>query len=329
MRPQQISIQIPKPPCSINYKQKILLIGSCFTDHIGNALIENKFKALQNPSGVLFDPISVCNNLRFYLNKTKFSEQDLDRHDELYYSWYHHGDFSHIDSNKVCSKINDAHENAHKHLLEADWLIITLGSAFSYFLKEKKIHVANCHRAPANYFDKKLLKSNEILQALNHILQEIKKINPNIKTVLTISPVRHLRDGAIDNNRSKAQLITAVHELCITQPHVFYFPSYELVVDVLRDYRYYDIDLAHPNYLATEFVLHHFIHTYLDDDSITFLQEIKQIKTAQKHKVMHPETKANSEFMSTQLLKCSFLKDKYPSVDFSSEIAYFLNKNKD
>jgi len=324
----QADIKIPKPKHNIHFNHKILLIGSCFTEHIGNALIQNKFEAMQNPSGILFDPISVCNNLQFYLENRKWEIGQLHCHDELYYSWFHHGDFSSINPENVLKNINEAHEKAHYHLLSADWLIITLGSSFVYrLLKNNSVSVANCHRAPADFFEKYLLSADEIFKSLYEIIEQIRKRNPNLKIILTISPVRHLRDGLIENNRSKAKLIEAVHRLVEAVHSCYYFPSYELVIDVLRDYRFYDIDLAHPNYSATSFVLSHFKQTFLDKETLEYFDEIHALKTAQYHRSINPETKAHQAFLLKMKAAAEALQVKYSTKNFQSEIAHFSDSN--
>lgn len=320
----QANINIAKPDSNIHFNDKILLIGSCFTEHIGNALIQTKFDVVQNPSGILFDPISVCNNLSYYLENIQWNSQLLHCHDELFYSWFHHGDFANISAQKVVSGINKAHQIGHEHLLSADWLIITLGSSFVYRLLHDNLKsVANCHRAPAHFFDKYLLQSNEIVNTFNKVIQNIRAVNSNIKIIFTISPVRHLRDGLIDNNKSKARLIEAVHNIVENNSACFYFPAYELVIDVLRDYRYYDIDLSHPNYLATSFVLSHFKQTYFNEETVFYFEEVQALKTAQKHKSINPETKAHKDFMNKMKIVSLELQNKYPIKNFEEEIQHF------
>ena len=258
-----VSLDIKKLPQPIRYGEKILLTGSCFTEHIGNTLGELKFSVLQNPHGILFDPASVCRSLVSYTQHKMYSGTDLFQLNEVWNSWEHHSKFSSIDQEACLQMINDSQERAFQFLKQADWIIITLGSAFSYRLTNetnfKEINgVANCHRAPAQWFNKHLLAIDEIITLLDNCYHQLLQFNPHLKIIFTVSPVRHLRDGVIENNRSKARLIEAVHHMVNKFDQLYYFPAYELVIDVLREYRFYDIDIANTNYMETEFVLEKF-----------------------------------------------------------------------
>jgi hypothetical protein len=256
-----LPISIAEPAEKIRYQQKILLTGSCFTEHIGNYLGDVKFDLLQNPSGILFDPLSVAQSLISYIEGKQYGAADLFFLNELWQSWHHHGIFSDTDQQRCLNRINASQLQAHAFLRSADWLLITLGSAFSYVLKKEQMPVANCHRAPADWFSKKLLPVEEILSAFDEVIYRLLEFNPSLKIVFTVSPVRHIRDGVIENNRSKARLIEAVHHFANKFGRIYYFPAYELVIDVLRDYRFYDRDMVHPNYQATGFVLEKFMQS--------------------------------------------------------------------
>ncbi len=334
-----VDIDIKKLTEQINYKDKILLAGSCFTEHIGNALEELKFSVLQNPNGILFDPVSVCKSLVSYIRNTKYSEDDLFQLNEVWHSWQHHSRFSNIDKKEGTRVINESQQRAHDFLKEADWIIITLGSSFSYRLQAGHsqkagsseaslfggglVGVANCHRAPAQWFNKHLLEIDTIISELDNCYHQLLRFNPKLNIIFTVSPVRHIRDGVIENNRSKARLIEAVHHLVNKFDRLHYFPAYELVIDVLRDYRFYDIDLVHPNYMATEFVLEKFSLTAIDENTRELMQEIKQIVIARKHKAFQPDTKAHQQFLKTNFEKVKLLQEKYPFIDLKRELIYF------
>lgn len=326
-------IHIAKLPQLISYTNKILLIGSCFTEHIGNALALHKFDVLQNPHGILFEPASVRHSLISYIENRTYTEADLFYLNEVWNSWHHHSRFSGIDKNEVLQKMNDSVAEAHEFLKNAEWVVITLGSAFSYILssnnpeKERTdIHVANCHRAPAQWFYKKLLGIEEMIAAMDNTYHRLRAFNPSVKILFTVSPVRHLRDGVIANNRSKARLIEVVHHLVDKFPDVYYFPAYELVIDVLRDYRFYDVDMAHPNYPATEFVLEKFVEYCIDEPSQQLMKEIKQIAVARKHKPFQPQTQAHKSFLNTHYEKAKALAEKYSFLNLDEEIQYFSGK---
>lgn len=323
-------IRIDNLESPIKYGDKILLMGSCFTEHIGNALRDHKFNVLQNPNGILFDPASVCSAILSYIENKAYPGDDLIYLNELWQSWQYHSRFSGMDKAEVLNQINQSRAQAHAFLKEADWLIVTLGSSFSYRLNgnnpERKFEnrkVANCHRAPGQWFDKKMLGVEETITLLDNTYHRLRFFNPKIKILFTISPVRHLRDGVVENNRSKARLIEAVHHMVHKFPMAYYFPAYELVIDVLRDYRFYDVDLAHPNYAATEFVLGKFTIHCIDEFSQQLMKEVRQIVTAGKHKPFQPETNAHKAFLKVHYEKAKMLTERYPFLDFSKEMDLF------
>jgi hypothetical protein len=310
---------------SITYKDKILLTGSCFTEHIGNFLMENKFNALQNPNGILFDPVSVSSSLLSYIQNKKYTEADLFYLNETWNSWQHHSRFSSINKQDCLDGINQSQQQAHDFLRDAGWLIITLGSAFTYKLVENSNAVANCHKAPAQHFNRHLDTIEEIVTAFDGVIHQLFHFNNKLKIIFTISPVRHLRDGVVDNNRSKARLIEAVHHLVNKFDKLYYFPAYELVIDVLRDYRFYDVDLAHPNYTATQFVLEKFSENCFDQATRELLQEIKKIVIAKKHKPFNPESSLHKKFLEQQAEKTRRIAAMHPYLDLKEELHYFLD----
>lgn len=324
-----LDIPLPRPDQFIAYDQKIISIGSCFTEHIGNALMDLKFDVVQNPNGILFDPASVCYSLVSYIQNKQYSEKDLFYLNEVWQSWQHHSRFSSVDKNAVLKQVNESQEAAHNFLKQADWLIITLGSSFSYRLVNENLQtVANCHRAPASWFQKYLMPITETIERLDNTIHQLFYFNPKIKIIFTISPVRHIRDGVVENNRSKARLIEAVHHLVNKFDRLYYFPSYEMVIDVLRDYRFYDIDMVHPNYSATDFVLRKFLEVFMTDETNQLIQEIKKLVISRKHKPTHPTTEAHKKFLNANLEKAKSLQEKYPFLDFKKEMDYFSSFSK-
>lgn len=209
-----LNIEIKKPSSAITYKDKILLVGSCFTEHIGNSLANLKFNTLQNPNGILFDPLSVCNSLLSYIDNHQYENTHLFQLNEVWQTWQHHSRFSGTDRNECLDRINRSQLQAHNFLKQASWIIITLGSSFSYQLTSEGarnslattgLPVANCHRAPAQWFNKKLIETSLIIDALDQCYNKLLDFNPNLNIIYTISPVRHIRDGVVENNRSKAR----------------------------------------------------------------------------------------------------------------------------
>lgn len=330
----QIPIQISTLQNPINYQDNIMLMGSCFTEHIGEKLEELKFGVLQNPNGILFDPASVASSLVSYVQNKQYQTEELFYYNEVWQSWQHHSRFANTDLQECLRGINASQQEAHTYLKTANWLIITLGTSFSYRLTEQvpvsfrrgavRGGVANNHRTPAGWFNKHLLTIEETTTLLDNCLHQLFQFNPNLKIIFTVSPVRHIRDGVIDNNRSKARLIEVVHHLVNKFDKLYYFPAYELVIDVLRDYRFYDIDMVHPNYQATSFVLDKFMRHFVDEKAQQLAEEIKKIVIARKHKPFQPSTEAHKRFLKTHLEKAQELQRKYPFLNLDEDISYFL-----
>ena len=321
-----LDIDIKSPADKINYSHKIFLIGSCFTEHIGSRLMEFKFPVIQNPNGILFDPVSVSKSLLSYIEQKRYNKSDLLYLNELWQSWSHHSRFSGMEVAEVLININNSQQKAHDFLKQADWLIITLGSSFSYLLNEGSQSVANCHRAPTQWFKKHLLSIEETETSLIEAIDQLQSFNRKLKIIFTISPVRHIRDGVVENNRSKARLIEAVQSIIEKYKHCYYFPAYELVIDVLRDYRFYDVDLVHPNYAATEFVFDTFKQHFIEEDAQTLMEEIKNIVTGYKHKPFQPETTSHQAFLKSYSQKVIQLQQKYPHLNFDEELCYFAKR---
>jgi hypothetical protein len=223
----------------------------------------------------------------------------------------------------VLQNINHSQTEANDFLRTASWLIITPGTSYNYTLKKSGVPVANCHKAPQNFFEKKLLTTDEIISNLSGSISKLRSLNSNLKIIFTISPVRHVKDGVVENNRSKGRLIDAIHSITEKFENVFYFPSYELIIDVLRDYRFYKNDLVHPTDAATDFVFENFCNAFLDDPGKKLLEEIKAISSAINHKPFQKESTSHKKFMATQLEKIQKIKTKFPSIDFSLEEKYF------
>jgi len=319
----------PKPfPVKIKLSDSLLLVGSCFTEQIGKKLAAHKFKTIENPNGILFNPISIARAIKSYTSEIVFNEDDLFFYNELWASREHHTRFSHPEKLQALQNINAAHKAAADFIKTADWILITLGSAFVYEWKDidpknKYENVAaNCHKIPTDKFNRRLLSTAEIVAVLKEMQEGILTVNPKAKFIFTISPVRHLREGFIENNRSKAALIQAVHELT-NDSNNFYFPAYELVIDDLRDYRFFAEDLVHPNYAATNYVWEKFIPAVIDEPSQIIMKEINEINAAVNHKPFNPTSVSHKKFLQTNFEKVVTLSQKYPYLDFSHELRFF------
>jgi len=306
----------------INIKNKIMLCGSCFTENLGDKLAQMLFQVEMNPNGILFNPKSILNSINSYIENKQYQSTDFFLHNEVFYSWQHHSRFSNIDPETLANDINKTQSMAHFWLKSSDWLILTLGSSFVYELANGEA-AANCHKMPTKYFSRRLMNSIEITQDFFELFNRLAAFNPKLRIILTISPVRHLRDGFIENNRSKAMLIQAVHQLEERFANVFYFPAYELVLDDLRDYRFYAEDMTHPNYLATQYVWEKFMSACIDKDSIGWMKEINTLTAAKAHKSFHPETNAHQLFLKKNLDKLTELKKQLPELNWNQLEKYF------
>lgn len=319
-----LDLPVISPAKKINYRDKILFIGSCFSEEIGNKMKELKFSTLQNPHGILYDPLSISRSINSCIDNKAYEAEYLFYRDELWHSWQHHSSFSGTDKIEVLNKINQSQNKAHQFITNANWLIITFGSSFYYQLQTGE-QVANCHKAPSSDFNKKLLSIDDNISAISDSIKKLREINPTINIIFTVSPVRHTRQGIAENNRSKARLIEAAHTLIKNLENTFYFPAYEIVIDVLRDYRFYEQDLVHPSAAATEYVFEVFKNSIIEKKDREILDEIKKLLDAKNHRAFHSATEAHSKFKNANFLKAKSLQMLYPYLDLSEEIKYFAD----
>lgn len=307
----------------ISYAQRIFFIGSCFTEAMSQKMTGLKFQVLQNPNGILYDPISICAALDGYVTGKQYQLSDLFFRDQLWHSWHHHSAFSGPQPEAVLKHINALQSAAHEFLRDTSWLVITIGTSFHYVLKEGYQPVANCHKAPAAWFEKKLIPLDQISAGLYQTVIRLQQFNPRLQIIFTISPVRHVKDGIIENSRSKARIIEAVHLTREKNGRTHYFPAYEWIIDVLRDYRFYHSDLVHPSEDAVQYVFEKFCETFVDETSRQLMEDVKQIHAAMQHRPFQKDSAAYREFKSRQLEKVSRLAGRQPSVDFGEEKAFF------
>ena len=307
----------------ISYGQKVMVMGSCFAEEMGNRMIQDKMDVLLNPHGILYTPAALVHAMNTYLEGKIYGSSDLVERNGLWHSWDHHGRFSDVNPATVLSRINEQQNLAINYIKEADWLILTLGSSFIYSLKENYKPVANCHKFPAAQFDKRLLTLEEVITSLDNMMHRLFFQNAKVQILFTVSPVRYVKDGVVENNLSKAILIQAVHHLVNKFNRLHYFPSYELVIDDLRDYRFFKEDLVHPNDLALQYVWESFLEHTWDASSRELQQQLEAVRTAMQHKPLQPGSEDFKKFLSSYLSKVKVLKEKYPGLDLERELAYF------
>lgn len=299
----------------IDYNSKILLLGSCFSENIGDKLNYYKFQTSVNPFGILFHPKAIENILSKTIQQKKFTEQDLIFKNERWHCFEVHSNLSNSNKNDLLENLNATITSTHKKLKETSHLVITLGTSWVYtFLETNKI-VANCHKIPQKKFKKHLLSVDEIQQSLITILSLLKSINAKINVLFTVSPIRHLKDGFVENTRSKAHLISAIHNLN-HQTNASYFPSYEIMMDELRDYRFYAEDMIHPNKTAINYIWKKFIQSWFSEDSVISMKEVETIQKGMAHRPFNENSVEHQKFLENLRNKISKIKQEIPFINF-------------
>jgi len=278
-----------------------LLLGSCFADNVGKKLIEYKFDALSNPYGTIYNPLILCKLLMHTIHNESLTAADLVHHNDLYFHLDLHHSFAAIDEHIFLKKYVQAKEKLLYFIKNGKFLILTLGTAIGYKLKETGNYVGNCHKMPAKHFVKTKITSVEITTALSETIEALKKLNPELQIILTVSPVRHIKDGIIENNRSKSRLISSIEQIVSQDDSIQYFPAYELLIDDLRDYRFYEADLVHPNQMAIDYIWDKFISEYATVFTQNQLKQIKKILSAINHKAFNPASSQHQNFLKQTL----------------------------
>ncbi|MCD8261402.1 MAG: GSCFA domain-containing protein [Bacteroides sp.] len=317
----RIPAELPRKELRIAHTDPVILLGSCFAQHIGNLLLENKFRCQVNPFGILYNPLSVKKAISEFLYNKKYTPNDLFLHQNLYHSYMHHGSFSGSDASEVACRINDSVSLAHTELQTASYLFITLGTAWVYRLKETGSVVSNCHRVSEKKFLRTRLSVAEIVEAYRELMEQLSAFHPQLRILFTVSPVRHIRDGLHGNQLSKSTLLLAIDELCRLYPEkIFYFPAYEIVTDELRDYRFYAEDMLHPSSVSIHYVWEKFRESYFDRETLSLLEEIDSVKKALNHRPIHPGSPEHAHFLEQIVLKINRLTEKYPNLDLENEM---------
>lgn len=313
-------VEIPSGFIPIHHAQRLLIMGSCFAENIGTLLAENKFQVDINPFGILYNPLSISMALREIIRKRLYEESDLFSYREYWHSPMHHGSFSAATPEEVVRNIRVRLEQAHKEVKQLDWLMLTFGTAYVYEQKKTGKVVANCHKLPEKDFVRRRLETDEITEDYIQLLDELISLNPKIKILFTVSPIRHVRDGMHANQLSKSVLLLAIDRLMQRYPQAtFYFPSYEIILDELRDYRFYADDMVHPSSLAVNYLWERFSETFFCPETQALIKECATIRKAIAHKPFHPESEEYKRFLGQIVLKIERLNEKYPYLDFEKE----------
>ncbi len=310
-------ISIPDSNYPIDYTSKIMSMGSCFAENMAAKFDYFKFQNSVNPFGIIFNPVAIERSIQRIVTKEKFTEKDVFFHNERWHCFEVHSDLSNADKEQLIQNLNEIIELTHAQITSLSHCIITYGTAWVYQNSASNQVVANCHKAPQNQFVKEILSVENITQSIQNTIDFIRSINTNCHFIFTISPVRHLKDGFEENQRSKAHLIAAIHSThnskFITQN---YFPSYEIMMDELRDYRFYAQDMLHPSTTAIDYIWERFCESAINKNSFVVMQEVNSIQKAKAHLPFHPNAKSHLIFLESIQKKVETLQKTHPFMQF-------------
>ncbi len=316
----QTQIPLEKAANQIGYSSQVLLLGSCFVENMGSKLDYFKFRQLQNPFGILFHPMAIEKLMERAILEITYFESDIFHLNERWHCFDAHSALSETSKENLIKKLNDGLEATRSHLHTTSHIIITLGTAWVYRHNTSGNLAANCHKLPQREFSKELLSIDDIANSLERTMEHARSINKNIQFIFTVSPVRHLKDGFIENQRSKAHLISAVHKVLrtgITPIAVEgYFPSYEIMMDELRDYRFYDRDMVHPNQLAIDYFWEKFKQTWISEEAYATMTEVDDIQKGLQHRPFNPDSEQHRKFRDTLETKIASIRQEFPFMEF-------------
>ncbi len=308
----------------ITYRDVVCMAGSCFAEHIADKLVRYKYDVLTNPFGILFNPISIARSFERIAKKEWYLENELILQDGLFHSMDHHGSYSGLDKNVVLDTINTSIEQSHQHLTKSKFVFISLGSAKVYRYKKTGAIVGNCHKIPQDDFESFRMTLSECESALKKITHSINQLAPSAYIIWTVSPVRHLKDGIEENQLSKSTLLLAIDQHLKNHNHNGYFPAYEIMMDQLRDYRFYGRDLVHPSPLAIDIIWDIFTETHLESHSNETHQQIEKIHRAMEHRFIQDDRNAIKSFAEKQLKNIEHLGYLHPDLNWKAERQYFF-----
>ena len=298
----------------IDYSSNVLLFGSCFSENIGQKLDYFKFQNFQNPFGILFHPKAIETLIENAINQKQYSEKDVFFHNEQWHSFDAHSKLSNTSKDHLISQLNAQINLTALKLKTASHVIITLGTAWVYRNIKVDAVVANCHKVPQKQFNKELLSIDNVSDSLKNILSLIRSINDEASIIFTLSPVRHLKDGFVENSQSKAHLLAAIHQ--VVKQHSFYFPSYEIMMDELRDYRFYGEDMIHPNQTAINYIWERFKSVWISDSAFKIMDAVDSIQKGLQHKPFNANSQQHQNFIQSLEVKKASLKKDFPHINF-------------
>jgi hypothetical protein len=310
-------VPVSKSKNQVDYNSNIISIGSCFAENMAAKFDYFKFQNQTNPFGIIFNPVSIENLFRRVCEQKLFQEKDVFFHNERWNCYEVHSDLSHSDREELLEILNKTITETHKKLLEVTHIIITYGTSWTYRSIESDQIVANCHKVPQKQFSKELLSVEEIQKSIQNTVELIQNLNPKINFIFTISPVRHIKDGFIENQLSKSHLFTALHQTFdFRLSTCTYFPSYEIMMDELRDYRFYADDMLHPNQIAIDYIWSVFSKNYMSEEALVLMDKVEDIQKSLNHRSFNPASSQHQKFLSKLHQKIDVLQKEYPAIRF-------------
>jgi hypothetical protein len=301
----------------IDYNSGLLSLGSCFAANMGEKFDYFKFQMTTNPFGIIFNPVSIENLVKRVVNQRKFTETDIFFHNELWHCYEVHSDLSHSDKGTILTNLNALLKSTHRQITKATHVIITYGTSWGYCHNSSNKIVANCHKVPQKEFSKEILSPEIIQQSIQNTVALIQKVNPGCQFIFTVSPVRHIKDGFTENQRSKAHLITAVQQILSPgSSFLNYFPSYEIMMDELRDYRFYAQDMLHPSQAAIDYIWERFFENYVASNSFGTMKEVDNIQKGLAHRPFNSDTASHQQFLATLNEKIIRLQEQFSHFKF-------------
>ncbi len=307
----------------ITHQSNLFFVGSCFTENIGNKLSKLKFNTFTNPFGILYNPISIHYAISRLLSGEKYTEEEVFEKNGIWHSFDHHSSFSSTNKDECLKRINESFSKGVEKIFDTDILFITFGSAHLYQLKESQKLVSNCHKYPSSLFDKKMFDLLQTFEVYKILFEKLKQLNPKLRIILTVSPIRYLSDGFIENQISKSLLILLCSKLQQFFQSVTYFPAFEIMMDDIRDYRFYAADMIHPNEIAIDYIFEKFTQHYFDEQTKVLADEIEKIVKTSEHRVFFKDSIEHLKLCEAMLKRIEHLKKDFSFLDFDKEIRYF------
>ena len=315
----QTKITVAAPDFLIDYNSRLMMLGSCFAENMGSKFSYYKFDVDVNPCGIIYNPLSVANVLRLIVEGKQFEKSDLRQVGGKWVSLYHHGAFSSTDPDECLRRINDRLTKATGELRTLDLLVITWGTAWVYRYTRENIVVSNCHKIPSQEFERSRLSVEDIVKEYLVLIGRLREINPGLRILFTVSPIRHWKDGAHGNQLSKATLLLAIDRLREELQHVYYFPAYEIVLDELRDYRFYADDMLHMSGFTVDYIWERFLYSFLSPEVLGLMNQIGRVNKGVAHRPFDPQSEEYHRLVKKMLAEIAMISRSYPMIDFSEE----------